>query len=131
MGNREAHLALARARLAELPDTRLLATSDVEETAAITANGEAQDHYLNQMVLIETDLSPSALLKALHAIEQESGRESPERRKRWAPRTLDLDIVLLGDGALEVHSTELTVPHPQLPNRPFWQRGIEQIRAKT
>jgi len=122
VGDRAAHLAYARARLAALPRTRLVGESRVEETAPL--GSVPQGPYLNQMVLLETALEPAGLLVHLHAIESERGRE---RRIRWGPRTLDLDIVRFGDRA--IHEPALVIPHPELPNRPFWQRELAELDA--
>jgi len=124
VGDRAAHLAHARARLDALPGTRLVAASTVEETAAL--GPVRQGPYLNQMVLLETTLEPGELLQHCLAIEAERGRT---RRERWGPRTLDLDIVRFG--ARTVHEPGLTVPHPELPNRDFWQREIAQLDAQA
>ena len=120
IGDRDAHLAHARERLGGLPDTRMVAASRVEETAPL--GPVAQGPYLNQMVLLETSLSPADLLAQCRAIEAERGRE---RRERWGPRTLDIDIVRYG--ARIVREPELTIPHPELPNRDFWQREIAEL----
>jgi len=120
MGDREAHLAHARARLSALPDTRLIAASRVEETAPL--GPVAQGPYLNQMVLLETGLAPAELLAQCRAIEAERGRV---RRERWGPRTLDLDIVRYG--ARIVREPDLMIPHPELANRDFWQREIAEL----
>ena len=120
MGDRQAHLAHARARLNDLPDTRILAVSRVEETAPI--GPVAQPPYLNQMVLLETGLTPAELLRHCRTIEVERGRE---RRERWGPRTLDLDIVRYG--ARIVREPDLMIPHPELANRDFWQREIAEL----
>ena len=122
MGDRAAHLAYARDRLASLPDSRLLTASRVEETAPL--GPVPQGPYLNQMVLLETALEPATLLDHLHAIEAERGRE---RRVRWGPRTLDLDIVRYGDRV--VRQPELTIPHPGLRDRDFWRRELAEIDA--
>ncbi len=122
VGDRAAHLAYARARLAALPRTSLVGESRVEETAPL--GSVPQDPYLNQMVLLETVLEPAELLVHLHAIESERGRE---RRIRWGPRTLDLDIVRFGGRA--VQEPALVIPHPELPNRPFWQRELAELEA--
>ena len=124
IGDRAAHLAHARARLAALPGTRLVAESRVEETQPI--GPVAQGPYLNQMVLLETSLRPAEFLRQCRAIEAERGRE---RRERWGPRTLDLDIVRYG--AQTVREADLTIPHPELPNRRFWQREIEEIETNV
>ncbi len=122
IGDRGRHLAMARKRLAALPGTCVLAASAIDETAPL--GDIPQGRYLNQMVALETTLSPHALLAELHRIEADAGRT---RRVRWAPRTLDLDIVLLE--RQEVHDDSLTVPHPELPRRPFWLRELDELRA--
>ncbi|MFN2571165.1 MAG: 2-amino-4-hydroxy-6-hydroxymethyldihydropteridine diphosphokinase [Gemmatimonadales bacterium] len=125
IGDRDAHLAYARARLGALPATRVLAWSRVEETAPLGGGPVAQPPYLNQMVLLETTLPPSELLASCRAIEAERGRE---RRERWGPRTLDLDIVRYGDRI--VRERDLTIPHPELPNRDFWRREIAELEGE-
>jgi 2-amino-4-hydroxy-6-hydroxymethyldihydropteridine diphosphokinase len=122
LGDRAAHLAHARQRLNELPGTRVVAVSGVEETAPI--GPVAQGPYLNQMALIETTLGPDELLQLCRQIESERGRT---RRERWGPRTLDLDIVRYG--ARTVQEANLTIPHPELPNRDFWRREIAELEA--
>ena len=122
VGDRAAHLAHARTRLNALPGTRVIATSRVEETAPV--GPVAQGPYLNQMVLVETSLSPEELLAQCRQIETERGRE---RRERWGPRTLDLDIVRYGSRT--IREPNLTVPHPELPNRDFWRREIAELEA--
>jgi len=77
------------------------------------------------MVLLETTLDPAALLGHCRAIEAERGRE---RRERWGPRTLDLDIVRYGTKT--VRSPDLTIPHSELPNRDFWQREIAELERE-
>lgn len=122
LGDRAAHLAHARQRLGELPGTRVVAVSRVEETAAL--GPVVQGPYLNQMVLIETTLGPDELLRQCRAIEAERCRE---RRERWGPRTLDLDIVRYGTRS--VQEANLTIPHPELENRDFWRREIAELEA--
>ena len=120
LGDRAAHLAAARDALGHLPDTRLLAASTVEETAPL--GGMEQPAYLNQMVLIETRLDPHRLLAALQEIERARGRA---RTERWGARTLDLDIVTYGER--RIRDPDLVVPHPELPNRDFWQRELSEL----
>lgn len=83
-----------------------------------------QGAYLNQMVSLETTLSPTALLDALQAIERSAGRL---RTIRWGPRTLDLDIVMFD--SQRVDEPGLRVPHPQLPQRDFWKRELAELRG--
>ncbi len=120
LGERERHLANARSALAKIPLTKMLAESSIEETSPI--GGSPQGNFLNQMVLLATGLDPYRFLKALQAIEDANGRERPER---WSPRTLDLDIVKFGTRRLR--DSDLTIPHPELPNRDWWQREIEEL----
>lgn len=122
LGDREQHLAAARAAIARLPGTMVLAASDVEDTAPL---GPPQPRYLNQMIAIETELSPHALLDALLTIEQRSGRE---RREKWGPRTLDLDIVKFERQTVD--DDALQVPHPGLRDRDFWQRELAELTSR-
>src|SRR3970040_33091 len=93
LGDRAGHLAAARAALAALPGTRLVAESGVEETAPLA--GMEQPAYLNQMVLLETALEPRALLEACQAIERSRGRV---RAERWGARIAHFDILRLAPG---------------------------------
>lgn len=124
LGDRAAHLAYARARLAAVPRTRVLRASRVEETEPL--GPVPQGPYLNQMVLLETALEPADLLARLHTIESERGRVRQEG-VRWGPRTLDLDIVRFGDRVMR--GGDLTLPHPELPRRDFWQREMAELDA--
>ena len=120
VGDREEHLAHARARLAALPHTHLVAASRIEETAPLGPVPQAP--FLNQMVLVLTALSAAELLAHCLAIESERGRE---RGERWGPRTLDLDIVRFGTQSIA--EPGLTIPHPELPRRDFWQRELAEL----
>jgi 2-amino-4-hydroxy-6-hydroxymethyldihydropteridine diphosphokinase len=77
-------------------------------------------------VLLLTTLEPAELLAQCRIIEAEEGRE---RRERWGPRTLDLDIVRFG--ARSVRLPELTIPHPEIANRGFWQRELAQLDTSS
>ena len=122
LGRREVFLAQARRSISELGKTRLIAESVVEETAPI--GPVQQGPFLNQMIAIETELSPQELLRELMRIEKEAGRV---RDQRWGPRTLDLDIVLFERQT--VTDPHLTVPHRELSNRPFWLRELTELRS--
>ena len=124
LGNRELALTRARSAIAAIRDTRLIAASEVEETEPI--GPVQQGKFLNQMVAVSTTLAPRTLLAALHRIERAAGRV---RASRWGPRTLDLDIVML-EGK-EYSDDALVIPHPELPNRDFWQRELAQLRGKV
>jgi 2-amino-4-hydroxy-6-hydroxymethyldihydropteridine diphosphokinase len=122
LGKREVFLAQARSAIGELPGTRIIGQTAVEETAPI--GPVKQDSFLNQMIAIETELSPHELLRELLRVEQNAGRV---RSIRWGPRTLDLDIVLFEKQS--VTEPELTVPHRELSNRPFWLRELTELRS--
>ena len=120
VGDRHAYLARARAAIGSLSRTLIVGESSIEETAPI--GPVAQGPYLNQMVAVETSLSPHELLAELQAIETREGRV---RAERWGPRTLDLDIVRFRDQVVD--DSGLRVPHPELPNRDFWQRELVEL----
>jgi 2-amino-4-hydroxy-6-hydroxymethyldihydropteridine diphosphokinase len=111
LGDRVAELDAAIAAIAALPATMLVARSSYYESAPLDAPG---GNYLNAVVQLRTSLAPLELLRALQAIEARQGRVRPFTN---APRTLDLDLLLYGDVALD--STELTLPHPRLHQRAF------------
>jgi 2-amino-4-hydroxy-6-hydroxymethyldihydropteridine diphosphokinase len=121
LGERHVYLAHARAAIDAIPECRVIGASSVEETAPL--GRLAQPPYLNQMLAVETTLEPAALLARLHEIEANAGRV---RGTRWGSRTLDLDIVLFDDRV--VHTADLVIPHPGLPERAFWQRELTEIR---
>ena len=122
LGQREVFLAEARRAIAALVKTRVLGETDVEETAPI--GPVAQGPFLNQMIAIETELSPQDLLVELQRIEAGAGRV---RGARWGPRTLDLDIVLFENQT--ARDPGLTLPHPELSNREFWLRELAALRS--
>ena len=123
LGERAAHLAHARARLAALPGTQLVAVSRIEETRPL--GPVAQGPYLNQMVRLETTLTPTVLLAHCLAIEAERGRVRDGTR--WGPRTLDLDIVRWGERV--VQEPTLVIPHPELAARDFWRRELAELEG--
>ena len=122
LGDRRAFLAQALAAISLLPSCRLAAVGSVEETAPL--GGLAQGPFLNQMVAIETSLTPHALLGALHRIEQSLGRV---RSTRWSSRTIDLDIVRLGSRS--ICTPTLVLPHPAIAHRDFWRRELAELTS--
>lgn len=111
LGDRALYLLEALSRLSRLPETRLRRVSPLYETDPV---GPPQPRYLNLVAEVETQLPPRELLQGLLAIEKALGRE---RRERWGPRTIDLDLLLYGDLVLEEEG--LTLPHPRLQERAF------------
>jgi 2-amino-4-hydroxy-6-hydroxymethyldihydropteridine diphosphokinase len=108
LGDREAALRAAVASLDEV-----VAVSPVYETAPVGGPG-GQGPYLNAVVELDTDRSPRTLLALCRRLEAAAGRE---RAERWAARTLDVDVLLVGD--LVVDEPDLVVPHPRLWERRF------------
>lgn len=90
----------------------VLGVSSVWETAPV--GGPPQDHYLNAAAVIHTVLGPRPLLEACLEIERAVGRE---RRERWGPRLLDLDLLLYSDAVIDAPG--LRIPHPRLTERRF------------
>ncbi len=111
-GDRLAHLQGAVDALSRTDQVRLVAVSGVYETDPV--GGPSQPDYLNAVALAETQLDPHALLQAAHAVEAAAGRV---RRERWGPRTLDVDLVAVGD--LRVDDADLVLPHPRAAERAF------------
>jgi 2-amino-4-hydroxy-6-hydroxymethyldihydropteridine diphosphokinase len=73
-----------------------------------------QPDFVNLCAAGDTELAPRALLDLIHGVEAALGRE---RRERWGPRTIDIDILAYGDEHID--EPGLTVPHPRLTERAF------------
>jgi 2-amino-4-hydroxy-6-hydroxymethyldihydropteridine diphosphokinase len=101
----------ALAELAELTNTSLLAYSRLYRSRAV---GPEQPDYINAVALLESQLAPLELLDKLQQLEQAHNRV---RLEHWGPRTLDLDILLVGNE--QIDNERLTVPHPYLTQRNF------------
>src|SRR5439155_20983676 len=85
-----------------------------------------QGAFLNRMVMREPTRAPRDVRGHLQAVEAERGR-GRQAGVRWGPRTLDLDIIRWGER--RVHEPDLTIPHPELPHRDFWQREMAELDA--
>ena len=119
LGDAAATVRLALAALDRLPQTRLLSQSSLWRTAPHEALGP---DFINAVAAVSTDLCAPALLAALQALEQEAGRQRPYPN---APRTLDLDLLLYGEG--RISSPALTVPHPRMRERAFVLAPLAEI----
>ncbi|AXY43279.1 2-amino-4-hydroxy-6-hydroxymethyldihydropteridine diphosphokinase [Halomonas sp. JS92-SW72] len=106
------HVAQALVELDRLPLTRRLAASRLYASRPL--GPQDQPDFINAVALLETRLSPLALLDQLQALEQ---RHRRVRARRWGPRTLDLDLLLFDDSVLAL--PRLVVPHPELRQRAF------------
>lgn len=112
LDNPERQIRSGLRELAALPETRFAGASSLYRSAPVGYRD--QPDFVNAVACVETTLTPHALLDHLLAIERRHGRvrEFPN-----APRTLDLDIVLYGDLALD--EPRLTIPHPRMCERDF------------
>lgn len=112
LGDRKAYLSGAIDGLASNPSIDVTAVSAIYETPPWGRTN--QPVFLNAAVLVETDLTPRALLRAVLRIERSLGRV---RDELWGPRTIDIDILLYGDEHID--EPGLTIPHPRIRERAF------------
>ena len=107
LGDREAHLNHAVGRI---PD--VVKISSIWETALV--GGPEQEPYLNVVVQLSTDRTARQLLTVCREREEDAERE---RRQRWGPRTLDVDVLWIDGERVDDH--DLIVPHPRMFERAF------------
>ncbi len=112
LGDRFLHLQQAVDQLNRHPEMKVTRLSPIYETTPV--GFIEQPDFLNMVVALHTSLSPEALLNELQRIEAEQQRE---RKIRWGPRTLDLDILLYKNQI--IHQEDLIIPHPRMCERPF------------
>lgn len=120
LGDPVATFAVALARLRTHAGVELKTTSSVWRTAPWGKLD--QPEFRNMAVLIETSLSAEDLLALCLDIERQSGRE---RRERWGPRTLDIDILTYGSETID--RPGLQVPHPRIAERAFVLAPLVEI----
>jgi 2-amino-4-hydroxy-6-hydroxymethyldihydropteridine diphosphokinase len=119
MGNREANLRAALARLKKLG--QVSAVSSFYETEPVEVLNE-QPWFLNCTAEMQTELTPEAFLASMLAVEQTMGRERTEPK---GPRTIDIDILFFGDAVLDTPA--LTIPHPAMQHRRFVLGPLAEI----
>lgn len=117
LGNRAANFRLALRYVSSL--ARIDAVSSLYETAPVGNHespeaSQGQPRFYNAVCRLATGLSPEALLDYLKRVEFEIGRRPAPR---WAPRPIDLDVLLYGDRVVE--TDKLVIPHPRLAERAF------------
>jgi len=110
LGDREATLIDAINQLAAI--ITVVKVSTFHETAPV--GGPEQPDYLNAVLIGESELEPTELLRKMQEIELAAGRQ---RIERWGARTLDLDLIAADD--LVIESEFLTLPHPRAHERRF------------
>lgn len=113
LGDREDNLARAFSGIEKLGGTKVLAISNVYETAPFDVISEQAD-YLNCCVLIDTELEPLELLRRCLKLESDLGRV---RLEYHGARTMDIDLLLCEN--FKSDTPELTVPHPEILRRAF------------
>jgi 2-amino-4-hydroxy-6-hydroxymethyldihydropteridine diphosphokinase len=115
----------ALARLAWVRRSKLVAQSSLYRSAPLGPAG--QPDYCNAVAAIDTELSPDDVLTELHAIERSMGRERPP--VRWAPRRIDLDLLLYEDCVLT--TDRLQLPHPEMHKRNFVLVPLAEIAPRA
>jgi 2-amino-4-hydroxy-6-hydroxymethyldihydropteridine diphosphokinase len=121
LGDREGTIRAAVAALAEEEGIEVVAVSTLRDTEPVGV-GE-QPRYLNGVAALETTLPPRRLLEWLLEVEQRFGRVRVPGEH--GPRTLDLDLLLYGDEAID--EPGLTVPHPRLHERRFVLEPLAEL----
>lgn len=116
LGDREQHLRRAVAALSDVH-----AVSSLYETDPV-GGPDDQGPYLNVVVELRTDRSPRELLEVCRRLEAAAARV---RTVRWGPRTLDVDVLLVGD--LTVDDADLQVPHPRMWERRFVLAPLHEL----
>ena len=111
LGHARQSIDFAILALGQLPETLLVGHSSFYKSAPFQADGP---DYINAVVHLQTRLNAIDLLCAFQNVENLAGRERPYRN---APRTLDIDLLLYGDG--NIQSPALQVPHPRMRERAF------------
>ena len=122
LGDREALLRRAVAAIAELPGTDVTAVSSFRDTDPVGIVD--QPRFLNGVAEVETSLPPRELLGGLLAIERSLGRQRGGV-PRGGPRTVDLDLLLYGDGRISAPGLE--IPHPRLAERRFVLEPLAEL----
>jgi 2-amino-4-hydroxy-6-hydroxymethyldihydropteridine diphosphokinase len=119
LGDRAANYRDAIARIADLPDTRVVRQSSVYETEPV---GGVKGAFINGAIEVETELVADALMRRLLAIERNMGRKrpagrKPQRNNNYRPRVIDLDLLFFNKES--VNTRMLQLPHPRLHERRF------------
>jgi 2-amino-4-hydroxy-6-hydroxymethyldihydropteridine diphosphokinase len=125
LGDRKATLEAAAAALRESPGITVRAVSPFHETEAV-GGPTGQGTFLNAAAALETTLDPASLLHRLREIEARLGRV---RTVRWGERTLDLDLLLLGDEIID--TPNLTVPHLRMAVRRFVLAPLAEVAPEA
>lgn len=121
VGDSQAIVQQAMRDIGALPHTVLLEQSSIWKTAPWQTQGP---DFLNAVVRVQTSLAPQELMSALLNLENKAGRTRPYR---YAPRTLDLDLIFYGNWVIKTPSLE--VPHPRWHERDFVKGPLSELTA--
>jgi 2-amino-4-hydroxy-6-hydroxymethyldihydropteridine diphosphokinase len=124
VGNRRENFFEALARVAKLPDTRILKESSLYESEPL---GGSKDWYVNGAIEIETKFKPDILLTKIKNIERAMGRKKV--KKRWGARIIDLDILLYDSQVIK--KKNLRIPHPEMASRKFVLVPLSEIAPQV
>ncbi len=125
LGERFANLQGAVNSLADTPEVHVVAVSSVYETEPVDAPAGSKN-FLNAVLLADTTLSVATLLDRAKAVESAYGRARGERN---APRTLDVDLVVVGERLSD--TDDLTLPHPRAHERAFVLVPWDEVDAQA
>ena len=126
LDDRVSHLREAKRQLVAFSDTTLLAQSTLYDTSPVDVAPEYADlHFVNAVLVLDSDRSPQEWLERLQTIESDIGRER-DASDRNAPRTIDIDMLYAGDAHFE--RRDLTLPHPRWATRRFVLEPLAEIR---
>ena len=120
LGNSQDCLKKTILLIERIKNTKILTLSSIYQSKSY--GPIKQRDFLNQAIHIETKLTPFELLDELLSIENNLGRV---RRKRWGPRTIDIDIIFYGDE--KISTPNLTIPHYDWENRDFFIACLKEI----
>lgn len=120
LGEREATIRRALELLDAEEGIDVVAVSSFRETDPLGVVD--QPRFVNAAAAVETSLAPRELLERLLAVERALGRE---RRERFGPRTVDLDLLLYGEEVVDEPGLE--VPHPRLHERRFALEPLAEL----
>src|SRR4026209_81545 len=125
LGDREANIRSAVMLLDKLEDVAVKRISTLFENPAVGGPAGAPD-FLNASCAIETTLTARELLHRMLGVEHSMGRQ---RREKWAPREIDLDLLLYGDAV--IHEPGLIIPHPLMHERLFVLKPLAEIAPRA
>lgn len=120
LGNREENIKNAISRLSSDPEILITKRSSMIETKPY--GNINQPDFINSVIEIDTDITAENLLSKCLTVENELGRK---RNEKWDPRTIDIDVLFYGKTIVNLE--QLTIPHPDLHNRKFVLRSLNEI----